>query len=138
RRMSMPELLLDAVLLVLLLAMACGALHIRDTSTGIGLFIAFGIIVALVWARLGVPDLALAEAAIGAGLAGVLFLQAARGQPLRRRRPPLTASRMILACLFIAVVGLLLTRMMVNGEQAAFQQQSRLPQLVTDNLALSG
>ena len=40
-------------------------------------FIAFGLFLALVWARLRAPDVALAEAAIGAGLAGALMLAAA-------------------------------------------------------------
>ena len=50
------------------------------------LFVAFGMIVALVWARLGAPDLALAEAAIGAGLTGVLLLRAARRLPVSTAR----------------------------------------------------
>ncbi len=38
------------------------------------LFIVFGLIMALTWARLEAPDIALAEAAIGAGLTGALLL----------------------------------------------------------------
>lgn len=38
------------------------------------LFIVFGLVMALVWARLEAPDIALAEAAIGAGLTGTLLL----------------------------------------------------------------
>ena len=37
-------------------------------------FIVFGLILALVWADLGVLDLALAEAALGAGITGALLL----------------------------------------------------------------
>jgi energy-converting hydrogenase B subunit D len=40
------------------------------------LFIVFGLLMALAWARLGAPDIALAEAAIGAGLTGALLLDA--------------------------------------------------------------
>lgn len=36
--------------------------------------IVFGMLMAAVWARLDAPDLAMAEAAIGAGLTGALFL----------------------------------------------------------------
>lgn len=42
------------------------------------LFIIFGLFMALTWARLGAPDVALAEAAIGAGLTGALLLDAYR------------------------------------------------------------
>lgn len=38
------------------------------------MFVVFGVVLALVWARLGAPDLALAESAIGAGLTGALLL----------------------------------------------------------------
>jgi energy-converting hydrogenase B subunit D len=39
-------------------------------------FIVFGLVMALAWARLAAPDIAMAEAAIGAGLTGALFLAA--------------------------------------------------------------
>ena len=40
------------------------------------LFIAFGLLMSLAWVRLDAPDIALAEAAIGAGLTGALLLAA--------------------------------------------------------------
>jgi uncharacterized MnhB-related membrane protein len=40
------------------------------------LFIVFGLLMALAWARLAAPDIGLAEAAIGAGLTGALLLDA--------------------------------------------------------------
>lgn len=40
------------------------------------MFIVFGLLMALSWARLQAPDIALAEAAIGAGLTGALLLDA--------------------------------------------------------------
>jgi energy-converting hydrogenase B subunit D len=40
------------------------------------LFIAFGLLMALVWGRLNAFDVAMAEAAIGAGLTGALLLAA--------------------------------------------------------------
>jgi multisubunit Na+/H+ antiporter MnhB subunit len=75
------ELLPDLILGFLLLLMAWGALHPPQRRDAMTLFVAFGLVVALVWARLGAADLALAEAAIGAGLTGVLLLQAARRMP---------------------------------------------------------
>jgi uncharacterized MnhB-related membrane protein len=40
------------------------------------LFIIFGLLMSLAWARLAAPDIGLAEAAIGAGLTGALLLDA--------------------------------------------------------------
>ncbi|MFW5968461.1 MAG: Na(+)/H(+) antiporter subunit B [Persicimonas sp.] len=39
-------------------------------------FITFSIVMSICWVRLRAPDLALVEAAIGAGLTGLLFLDA--------------------------------------------------------------
>ncbi len=68
----------DAVLVLTLLALAVRALTVNDLLQTVVLFIAFGLFMALAWVRLNAPDIALAEAAIGAGLTGVLLLDAAR------------------------------------------------------------
>jgi energy-converting hydrogenase B subunit D len=73
----MPELALDVVLCALLTGIAWSALSSPDLFRSIVLYIAFGLLVALVWVRLGAPDIALAEAAIGAGITGALLLDAA-------------------------------------------------------------
>lgn len=75
----------DILLSTTLLGLALAALTSREPRRGVILFIAFGLLLALVWARLRAPDLALAEAAIGAGLAGALMLAAAR-RAVRRRQ----------------------------------------------------
>jgi multisubunit Na+/H+ antiporter MnhB subunit len=67
----------DVLLAAALVALALAALLVRAPGTGAVLFIAFGLLLALAWARLGAPDVALAEAAIGAGVAGALLLDAA-------------------------------------------------------------
>ena len=67
-------LLLDALLVLILLWLAWAALAGRDLFRGIVLFIAFGLVLAMCWVRLGAPDVALAEAAIGAGITGALLL----------------------------------------------------------------
>jgi multisubunit Na+/H+ antiporter MnhB subunit len=69
-------LLLDLLLGTGLLGLAWGALTSRDTQRAVVLFIAFGLLLALIWLRLRAPDIALAEAAIGAGLSGALLLSA--------------------------------------------------------------
>jgi len=68
--------MLDLVLAVTLIGLAWGVLTSADLFKAIVLFIAFGLVMALVWVRLNAPDVALAEAAIGAGLTGALLLAA--------------------------------------------------------------
>lgn len=72
---------LDILLIISLLGLAFGALASRDVRGSVILFMAFGLVLALVWARLMAPDVALAEAAIGAGLSGALLLAATRQLP---------------------------------------------------------
>lgn len=67
-------LALDILLILALLWLAWRALSAPDLFKGIVLFIAFGLLLALAWVRLQAPDIALAEAAIGSGLTGALFL----------------------------------------------------------------
>lgn len=74
----MPDDLFDLVLAILLTTLAWGTLTSRELFRAVVLFIAFGFLMALAWVRLAAPDLALAEAAIGAGLTGALLLDAAR------------------------------------------------------------
>lgn len=69
---------IDGVLAFAIVGLAAGALSVRSLFTGVVLFIGMGLVLALAWVRLSAPDLALAEAAIGAGLAGALLLAAAR------------------------------------------------------------
>lgn len=69
--------LLDVVLAGALVTCAALALMARDLFEGILLFLTFGMLLAVVWTRLAAPDLALAEAIIGAGLTSALFLKAA-------------------------------------------------------------
>lgn len=76
----------DLLLCGTLLGLALAALTSREPRRGVILFIAFGLLLALVWARLRAPDIAIAEAAIGAGLAGALLLSAARRTARRDQR----------------------------------------------------
>ena len=66
----------DVLLLVTLVWVAWQALAETGASLfrAVVLFIAFGLLLALAWVRLNAPDVALAEAAIGAGITGALLL----------------------------------------------------------------
>jgi uncharacterized MnhB-related membrane protein len=74
--MTVLQWLLDGTLVLTLLWLAWRALSSPDLFTAIVLFVAFGLMMALAWVRLQAPDIALAEAAIGAGLTGALLLAA--------------------------------------------------------------
>lgn len=67
---------LDLGLGLLALSIAVFALRTRTTYAAVVGFVAFGLLMALAWFRLGAPDVALTEAAIGGGLTGVLMLNA--------------------------------------------------------------
>lgn len=86
----MTELLFDGLLAIALIWTALRALMVPELFRGVVLFIAFGLLLALAWARLDAPDIALAEAAIGAGLTGALLLDAVghlrRVEDARRNR----------------------------------------------------
>lgn len=74
--MTLLQTAFDAVLGIALLWLAWRALASPNLFRAIVLFIAFGLLMALAWVRLEAPDVALAEAAIGAGLTGALLLAA--------------------------------------------------------------
>jgi uncharacterized MnhB-related membrane protein len=82
-----PALAFDLLLIAALLWSAARALTTADVFRAVVLFIVFGLLMALAWARLGAPDIALAEAAIGAGLTGALLLDAVGHLRAKQREP---------------------------------------------------
>ncbi|MCQ4348518.1 DUF4040 domain-containing protein [Pseudomonas stutzeri] len=70
------NLALDLLLAGALLWSAWRALSAPGLDRAVVMFIVFGLLMALAWARLQAPDIGLAEAAIGAGLTGALLLDA--------------------------------------------------------------
>jgi len=81
--MTWADWALDGTLALLLVGLAVRLLTTRDLFEAIVLFIAYGLTMALAWVRVGAPDLALAEAALGAGVTGALFVNAYRRLVLR-------------------------------------------------------
>jgi multisubunit Na+/H+ antiporter MnhB subunit len=72
----MPDWLLDALLAALVLA-AAGWTLAAPTAFGATIgFVGFGLVLTLAWVRLDAIDVALTEAAIGAGATGVILLLA--------------------------------------------------------------
>lgn len=74
--MSTLALLFDLLLTLSLIVMAWRALASPDLYKAVVCYLAFGLLLALAWVRLDAPDIALAEAAIGAGLIGALLFDA--------------------------------------------------------------
>ncbi len=68
----------DIILVLTLLWLGWRLLNSEDIFKAVILFISFGLLMALAWVRMRAPDVALAEAALGAGLTGPLFLAALR------------------------------------------------------------
>jgi multisubunit Na+/H+ antiporter MnhB subunit len=74
----MSDWVFDGLLGLGLLLLSWQTLIGRDLFRSIIWFIVLGLLMTLCWARLAAPDVALAEAAIGAGVTGVLLLSAYR------------------------------------------------------------
>ncbi len=65
--------IIRAILLVLLVVCAVASSVMKRTLHAVICFTAYSLIMAIVWALLESPDLAVTEAAVGAGVSGVLF-----------------------------------------------------------------
>ncbi len=131
--MGATELLFDLTLILLLIGLALGAMHSARLYTGVVLFIVFGLMLALTWARLGAMDLALAEAAIGAGLIGVMLLAALAHAPPEQRikQHPLTHLTSLL-------LGALVLMLLLRGVLPLTSGTQPLPGLVADQLDATG
>jgi multisubunit Na+/H+ antiporter MnhB subunit len=66
--------LLDALVAGLVIAVAAWSLAAPTAFGAVVAFVAFGLLLTLAWVRLGAVDVALTEAAIGAGATGVILL----------------------------------------------------------------
>jgi multisubunit Na+/H+ antiporter MnhB subunit len=111
--------LVDVILAAGLVALGLRVVTGRALFRDIVMFVVFGLTMALAWARLGSPDLALAEAAIGAGLTGGLMLIAYRrlrahgardADAARSGRSQLSLPVALLAGAAVAVIGLVALR----------------------------
>lgn len=127
--MVATNLLFDVLLLVALLTTAGSALASTDLFRAVAFFIAFGLLMALAWVRLQAPDLAMAEAAIGAGLSGVLLLQTAMLGPEGRvsAGPPLRGGAMALCLTLAALLAWAVLSAAVPSPRLATELQAALP-----------
>lgn len=70
----------DLILVLMLVWLGWRAVTDNDLRRATIQFIVLGLVLALTWLRLGAPDVALAEAAVGSGLTGALLWMALRRQ----------------------------------------------------------
>ena len=92
-------------LALLILALAIHVAVARETFAVIVGFVAFGLLLSLIWMALSAPDVALTEAALGGGVTGALLLTAhARLRDGKNEHEPMGLSRRVSALLLSVVV----------------------------------
>jgi energy-converting hydrogenase B subunit D len=64
----------NLLLMLFLLATAVVAVTLKDLLGAVVVFSAYSLMMAMLWTQLRAPDLALTEAAVGAGVTTVLFI----------------------------------------------------------------
>ena len=64
---------IEALFLVFLVASAIAACTMKHLLGSVIVFTSYGLVMSLVWVLLQSPDLAITEAAVGAGISGILF-----------------------------------------------------------------
>jgi multisubunit Na+/H+ antiporter MnhB subunit len=122
----------DILLAFGIVCTVAATLGTRDRSASVVGFVVTGVLVALAWVRLGSPDVALAEAAIGAGLTGALLLRSAgRLKPVDQRI--LSPTHRIVAALIAASLAVALAWVFYTAPSVGLY-----PPLVSERLAESG
>ena len=99
----------DLGLAVVVLGVAAWAIAAREILSAVVGFVAYGLLLAIVWVRLYAPDVALTEAAIGSGVTGVLLVTASSrlGRLSASDAPPSAALKAAAAALAFLVAGAL-------------------------------
>ncbi len=99
---------LDLILFVVLIVAAVLAINVKDLMAAVALLAAYSLFASLLFAGVSAVDVALVEAALGAGLTGVLFIGAilatTRHSTAKRNR----RRRAVVLPLILAFVGLML------------------------------
>ena len=67
-------ILFEILLLAALIICAVAALLSKRLLVAVVVYMAYGLVMSIIWALLQSPDLAITEAALGAGVTGILFL----------------------------------------------------------------
>lgn len=116
---------LDLALLVFLAVTAIAALAVPDRLGMIAIFGAYSVILALLFVGLGAPDVAFVEAALGAGMTGLLFVAAVLKTSRASPRMESSGARwpaVIVVGLFLGVMIYASTDLPDRGDPAAEAQ----------------
>ena len=117
-------LALDVALALLVLCVAVWTIAAGPTFAAVVDFVAFGLLLALVWVRLAAVDVALTEAAIGSGVTGAVLIAAAAR--LRPTEPRSVAERPgVTTCLVAALRAPLPARLPSTGPRRATIRRPR-------------
>ncbi len=68
--------ILDLLLLLYLVVCAVEVMRTDDLLSAVILFSSYSMVMAIVWQQLNAPDIAITEAAVGAGITSMLFVAA--------------------------------------------------------------
>lgn len=107
------EVLFDGLLALTMILLAWQGIHAPNLFRAVVSFMMFGLLTAMAWVRLQAPDIALAEAALGAGLTGALLLATLGQLPAERRRR--TGARRLSAIAGIWLSGCALLLLLLAG-----------------------
>ena len=139
-----PALAFDGLLCLMVIAVAIGAVVARALLAAVVFFVVYGLLVAIAWVRLDAVNVALAEAAIGAGLTGLLLIGAAgrlrRGGTQARPGSALAAAPRwsVVRRAVTAVVSLAAAAALASVVLSLPQDGAGLIAHVDDRLAMSG
>lgn len=118
----------DVLLVVAILGAAVFAAFGKPRIHATVMFLVFGVLLAVVWARLEAPDVAIAEAVLGAGVTGALLMAAVTAAPrpppgdARMARPLVLAAGVLALVLAVALSALVLRLQVVPGVGADIEE----------------
>ncbi|WP_266182301.1 hydrogenase subunit MbhD domain-containing protein [Dyella humicola] len=128
---------LHLALIALLLALAFWTVVARETFAAVAGFVSYGLLLTLAWVALSAVDVALTEAAIGAGLTGALLIGAAsrlrKTEAAARTEWPGRATRVLAAIVASAVAAAIAACVLLLPDPAP-----TLAPEVAQNLASTG
>ncbi|TCM16017.1 multisubunit sodium/proton antiporter MrpB subunit [Novosphingobium sp. PhB165] len=125
---------LDSAALILLIGLAAWVVLGRNTFAAVAGFIAYGMLLGLVWVELQGIDVAMTEAAIGGGLTGALMIGAARRLKSAAPVAPATAGTLVIAI----GVGAAMAAILAACVLALPNPAPSLASLVAGNIAATG
>lgn len=129
---------LDLIIFAILIVTAVLALVVRDLLAAVALLAGYSLFAALLFAEVLALDVALVEAALGAGLTGVLFVAAILATSRRSAPRPDNRRRWVVLPLILAFAGLVLyasTGLPDRGDPNAPAQQGVSQHYIANSLA---